>query len=73
MTLGHALIFFNSHFSTFSSLQSFTRVTQLVLQAHKRDVDSLLGSLDDYLDKVALEDDRVVPHIMGNSQKNCAC
>lgn len=67
----NALIF--SCFSTFSSVQSFTRVIELVLQAYKRDVDSLLGSLDEYLDKVALEDDRVVPHLIGDSQKNCAC
>lgn len=64
---------FLSRFSTSSSLQSFTRVTELVLQAYKRDVDSLLGSLDEYLDRVALEDDRVVPHIFGDSHKSCAC
>lgn len=48
-------------------------MTELVLQAYKRDVDSLLGSLDDYLDMVALEDDRVVSNIIGDPQKNCAC
>lgn len=71
--MGGATRSFLSHFSASASFQSFTRVTQLVLQAHRRDVDSLLGSLDDYLDKIALEDDRVVPHIVGNSQKDCAC
>lgn len=69
--MGGATRSFLSHFSASASFQSFTRVTQLVLQAHRRDVDSLLGSLDDYLDKIALEDDRVVPHIL--HQKDCAC
>lgn len=64
---------FLSRFFTSSSLQSFTRMTELVLQAYKRDVDSLLGSLDDYLDMVALEDDRVVSNIIGDPQKSCAC
>ncbi|TWW72205.1 Ras-related protein [Takifugu flavidus] len=70
----YGMEFFETSASTNSCItESYTRVAQLVLQAHKRDVDSLLGSLDDYLDKVALEDDRVLPHIIGDSQKNCAC
>ncbi|KAK2826174.1 hypothetical protein Q5P01_020388 [Channa striata] len=49
--------FFETSASTSSNIsESFTRVTELVLQAHKRDVDNLLGSLDEYLEKAALED-----------------
>uniref|UniRef100_A0A3Q3DJL6 small monomeric GTPase n=1 Tax=Hippocampus comes TaxID=109280 RepID=A0A3Q3DJL6_HIPCM len=51
--------------------QSFSRVTELVLQAHKRDVDNLLGSLDDYLNKAGLDEsgqDKV-----GSIQRVCGC
>ncbi|XP_063354428.1 ras-related protein Rab-15-like isoform X2 [Pelmatolapia mariae] len=52
--------------------ESFGRLTELVLQAHKRDVDNLLGSLDSYLDKAGLEEDKesTVPHC---PQRSCAC
>ncbi|KAL3969037.1 interleukin 6 [Sarotherodon galilaeus] len=52
--------------------ESFKRLTELVLQAHKRDVDNLLGSLDSYLDKAGLEEDKesTVPHC---PQRSCAC
>ncbi|XP_005916945.1 ras-related protein Rab-15 isoform X1 [Haplochromis burtoni] len=52
--------------------ESFERLTELVLQAHKRDVDNLLGSLDSYLDKADLEEDKesTVPHL---PQRSCAC
>ncbi|XP_006786102.1 ras-related protein Rab-15-like [Neolamprologus brichardi] len=52
--------------------ESFERLTELVLQAHKRDVDHLLGSLDSYLDKAGLEEDKesTVPHC---PQRSCAC
>lgn len=52
--------------------ESFERLTELVLQAHKRDVDNLLGSLDSYLDKAGLEEDKesTVPHL---PQRSCAC
>lgn len=54
------------------SSQSFTRMAELVLQAHKRDVESLLGSLDDYLDQVDLEGKKGLD---GNDStpKTCAC
>lgn len=54
------------------SSQSFTRVAELVLQAHKRDVESLLGSLDDYLDQVDLEGKKGLDG-KDNMQKTCAC
>lgn len=54
------------------SSQSFTRVAELVLQAHKRDVESLLGSLDDYLDQVDLEGKKGLDG-NDNVQKTCAC
>ncbi|XP_005742802.1 ras-related protein Rab-15-like isoform X1 [Pundamilia nyererei] len=52
--------------------ESFERLTELVLQAHKRDVDNLLGSLDSYLDKAGLEEvkESTVPHL---PQRSCAC
>ncbi|XP_075964123.1 ras-related protein Rab-15-like [Anarhichas minor] len=65
----YGMEFFETSASTSSNVtEAFTRVTELVLQAHKRDVDDLLGSLDDYLEK-ALEED------IGSegTQKTCAC
>lgn len=58
---------------TSSFLQSFTRVAELVLQAHKRDVDSLLGSLDDYLEKVDLEDRKQGLDTIDGTPRTCAC
>lgn len=60
------LVFFTSYF-----LQAFTRVTELVLQAHKKDVDNLLGSLDDYLEKAALEEEKGSD--CDTIRKACAC
>lgn len=54
-----------------SPLQSFVRVTELVLQAHRRDIDSLLGSLDDYLDKVVLDKEKGGQDDV--SQRTCTC
>lgn len=63
--------FYTSGFSS-SFLKSFTRVAELVLQAHKRDVDSLLGSLDDYLEKAALEEEKGSQDT-DSDQRSCAC
>ncbi|KAG8013643.1 Ras-related protein Rab-15 [Nibea albiflora] len=52
--------------------QSFTRAAELVLQAHKRDVDNLLGSLDDYLEKVGLDDEKDRQDV-DDGQRTCAC
>nr|XP_057946572.1 ras-related protein Rab-15-like [Doryrhamphus excisus] len=53
----YGMDFFETSASTSNNIdESFTRVTELVLQAHKRDVDNLLGSLDDYLNKAGLEE-----------------
>ncbi|XP_068194226.1 ras-related protein Rab-15-like [Antennarius striatus] len=52
--------------------EAFTRVAELVLQAHKRDVDSLLGSLDDYLEKADLEEEKG-DQDSNNTQRTCAC
>lgn len=60
-------------FVTSSFLQSFTRAAELVLQAHKRDVDNLLGSLDDYLEMAALEEEKDGQDKDDNTQRNCAC
>ncbi|XP_053191473.1 ras-related protein Rab-15 [Scomber japonicus] len=72
---GHyGMDFFETSASSSSNIsESFTRVTELVLQAHKRDVDNLLGSLDDYLDKVTLEEEKGKQDNEENSQKTCAC
>lgn len=64
----YGMEFFETSASTSSNIsESFIRVTELVLQAHKRDVDMLLGSLDDYLEKVALEEEKT------DSQRACVC
>ncbi|XP_029349997.1 ras-related protein Rab-15-like [Echeneis naucrates] len=66
--------FFETSASTSSNIsESFTRVAELVLQAHKRDVDSLLGSLDDYLEKTALEEEKGSQHTDDKVQGSCAC
>ncbi|XP_018545758.1 ras-related protein Rab-15 [Lates calcarifer] len=66
--------FFETSASTNSNIsESFTRVTELVLQAHKRDVDKLLGSLDDYLEKAALEEEKGSQNADGSAQRGCAC
>nr|XP_020469563.1 ras-related protein Rab-15-like isoform X2 [Monopterus albus] len=66
--------FFETSASTSSNIsESFTHVTALVLQAHKRDVDNLLGCLDDYLEKVALEDEKGSQGPDNNTRRGCAC
>lgn len=64
--------FFETSASTSSNIsEAFVRVTELVLQAHKRDVDILLGSLDDYLDKAALGEE--MENQDNDAQRTCAC
>ncbi|XP_053701694.1 ras-related protein Rab-15-like [Synchiropus splendidus] len=66
----YGMEFFETSASTGSNIsESFTRMTEMVLQAHRRDVDSLLGSLDDYLDSAALDDEESP----ANKLKTCAC
>lgn len=60
-------------FFTSSFLQCFTRMAELVLQAHNRDVDNLLGSLDDYLENAALEEEKGSQETDDNAQRTCAC
>ncbi|CAK6957124.1 ras-related protein Rab-15 [Scomber scombrus] len=70
----YGMDFFETSASSSSNIcESFTHVTELVLQDHKRDVDNLLGSLDDYLDKVTLEEEKGRQDNEENSQKTCAC
>ncbi|XP_031135095.1 ras-related protein Rab-15-like isoform X2 [Sander lucioperca] len=64
--------FETSAFNSMNICESFTRVTELVLQAHKRDMDNLLGSLDDYLEKAVLEEEDS-EGIDNNAQKTCIC
>ncbi|XP_062253567.1 ras-related protein Rab-15-like [Platichthys flesus] len=65
--------FFETSASSSNNIrESFTRLTELVLQAHKRDTDHLLSSLDDYLEKVALEDEGS-KDTDENVQRSCAC
>ncbi|XP_041827412.1 ras-related protein Rab-15-like [Melanotaenia boesemani] len=64
--------FFETSASTSNNIsEAFIRVTQLVLQAHKRDVDNLLGSLDDYLDKAALGEETESQD--NDAQRTCGC
>ncbi|XP_074517145.1 ras-related protein Rab-15-like [Sebastes fasciatus] len=71
----YGMEFFETSASTNTNIaEAFTRVTELVLQAHKRDVDNLLGSLDDYLDTAALGNEKVKDGTNDESaQKTCAC
>ncbi|XP_017265064.1 ras-related protein Rab-15 isoform X2 [Kryptolebias marmoratus] len=68
----YGMEFFETSASTSSNIcESFVRVTELVLQAHSRDVDNLLGSLDSYLDKVVLEKEKESQD--KDAQRTCAC
>ncbi|KAI4804620.1 hypothetical protein KUCAC02_026243 [Chaenocephalus aceratus] len=66
--------FFETSASTSSNIsEAFTRLTELVLQAHHRDVDNLLGALDDYLDNNALEEENESEGTDVNTHRTCAC
>ncbi|KAK9533558.1 hypothetical protein VZT92_008669 [Zoarces viviparus] len=70
----YGMEFFETSASTSSNVtEAFTRVTELVLQAHKRDVDDLLGSLDDYLEKALEEEMGSEGTVDKSTQKTCAC
>ncbi|KAJ4939028.1 hypothetical protein JOQ06_028491 [Pogonophryne albipinna] len=70
----YGMEFFETSASTSSNIsEAFTRLTELVLQAHQRDVDNLLGALDDYLDKNALEEENESEGTDVNTHKTCAC
>ncbi|XP_076605321.1 ras-related protein Rab-15-like [Chaetodon auriga] len=70
----YGMEFFETSASTSSNIsESFTRMAELVLQAHKRDLDTLLGSLDDYLEKVALEEEKGSEDTNDSSRRTCAC
>ncbi|XP_054470084.1 ras-related protein Rab-15-like [Anoplopoma fimbria] len=71
----YGMEFFETSASTSTNItEAFTRVTELVLQAHKRDVDNLLGSLDDYLEKADLEEEKGIENTDdNNTPKTCAC
>ncbi|KAF7201963.1 ras-related protein Rab-15 isoform X2 [Nothobranchius furzeri] len=68
----YGMEFFETSASTSSNINElFIRMTELVLLAHRRNVDNLLGSLDDYLDKAALEEEKGSPD--NGAQRFCAC
>ncbi|XP_061700305.1 ras-related protein Rab-15-like [Syngnathoides biaculeatus] len=68
----YGMDFFETSASTSNNIEkSFTRVTELVLQAHKRDVDNLLGSLDEYLNKAGLDDNG--QDKIGSIRRVCGC
>ncbi|XP_059208797.1 ras-related protein Rab-15-like isoform X2 [Centropristis striata] len=70
----YGMEFFETSASTSSNIsEAFTRATELVLQAHKRHEDNLLGSLDDYLEKAALEEEKGSEGNDSKTQKTCAC
>ncbi|PWA16238.1 hypothetical protein CCH79_00004559, partial [Gambusia affinis] len=55
----YGMEFFETSASTSSNIsETFIRVTELVLQAQMRYVDDLLGSLDNYLDRAALREEK---------------
>ncbi|XP_041123182.1 ras-related protein Rab-15-like isoform X2 [Polyodon spathula] len=53
--------------------ESFTRLTELVLQAHKKELDVLRVSINDELSIADLEDEEGKGDGSGNSQKACWC
>uniref|UniRef100_A0A673C1V4 Ras-related protein Rab-15 n=1 Tax=Sphaeramia orbicularis TaxID=375764 RepID=A0A673C1V4_9TELE len=70
----YGMDFFETSASSDSNItESFTRITELVLEAHKADVDNLLGSLDEYLDKAGLEEESDRPRTENNTQRICSC
>ncbi|XP_076017778.1 ras-related protein Rab-15-like [Genypterus blacodes] len=74
LAANYGIDFYETSASTSSNLsEAFTHLTELVLQAHKRDVARLLGSLDDYLDMAALEEVKATEDTSEKPQKACAC
>ncbi|XP_068436403.1 ras-related protein Rab-15-like [Clinocottus analis] len=71
----YGMEFFETSASTSSKIsEAFHRVTELVLQAHKRDEENLLGSLDNYLEKAALEVEKDSERTDDDdTRKACAC
>ncbi|XP_061651506.1 ras-related protein Rab-15-like isoform X2 [Phyllopteryx taeniolatus] len=68
----YGMDFFETSASTSNNIdKSFKRVTELVLQAHKRDVDNLLGSLDEYLNKAGLDENG--QDKIGSIRRVCGC
>ncbi|XP_019909851.2 ras-related protein Rab-15-like isoform X2 [Esox lucius] len=56
--------------------ESFTRLTELVLRAHKKELDAFqpfTNKTNKYIDMTSLEGERVKPDNDVNSQKACAC
>lgn len=56
-----------------SLLQSFTRLTELVLQAHKKELDGLRTYAADELNLAELEEEERKPDGAENSPKTCWC
>nr|XP_061824935.1 ras-related protein Rab-15-like [Nerophis lumbriciformis] len=68
----YGMDFFETSASTSNNIdKSFTHVAKQVLQAHKTDVDKLLGSQDDYLNTSAL-DESSQDHV-NSIQRVCGC
>ncbi|XP_043999556.1 ras-related protein Rab-15-like [Gambusia affinis] len=68
----YGMEFFETSASTSSNIsETFIRVTELVLQAQMRYVDDLLGSLDNYLDRAALREEKGSQD--NDAQRTCAC
>ncbi|XP_047201409.1 ras-related protein Rab-15-like [Girardinichthys multiradiatus] len=68
----YGMEFFEASASTSNNIsESFIRVTELVLQAQKRDVKDLLGSLDNYLDRAVLQEEKGSQD--NHAQRTCAC
>ncbi|KAM3871001.1 ras-related protein Rab-15-like [Diretmus argenteus] len=66
----YGLDFFETSACTNSNInESFTRLTELVLQAHK----GSLGSLDDYLDMASLEEEKGFQDTGDAAQRTCSC
>lgn len=60
-------------FFIFPSLQSFTRLAELVLQANKKDLDLLGGSMNDEFNLADLEEQEGLCNVSDGTRKSCWC
>ncbi|XP_029937801.1 ras-related protein Rab-15-like [Myripristis murdjan] len=68
------LDFFETSAYTNSNInESFTRLAELVLEAHRKEADNLLGSLDDYLNNTALEGKTGSQDANASTKRTCSC
>lgn len=65
--------FETSAFTNHNITESFTRLAELVLQANKKDLDLLGGSLNDELNLADLEEQEGLCNVSDDTRKSCWC